>query len=313
MKKIYLIIVIISFFTEKSLWAQQDMLLSRYMFDGITINPAYAGSHEALSATLLVRERWADIEGAPSTTMFSVHSPLGQSIAGGFLVIRDKLGISERLGYHAMGVYRIALKKETDNTKQKTTLAFGIQVGTINSRYNFESLEAKDPFDVVLADGNLNASTFTFGAGTYLYTTKWYIGLSAPRISLSTFGLGAEVAVDDAAQNILLNAGYVFGLTNFLKIKPNFLLRIQEATPTRYNLNLNLLLKNRIWIGGSYRSQDSINLLAQLQITPQLQFAYAYDAYAFSERNNFTVGSHEFSVNYRLSFFKKKVIEPSLF
>jgi len=114
MKKIYLIIVIISFFTEKSLWAQQDMLLSRYMFDGITINPAYAGSHEALSATLLVRERWADIEGAPSTTMFSVHSPLGQSIAGGFLVIRDKLGISERLGYHAMGVYRIALKKETD-------------------------------------------------------------------------------------------------------------------------------------------------------------------------------------------------------
>ncbi len=304
------------FLITSSLSAQQDMLFSRYMFDGITINPAYAGSHEAFSTTFLVRERWADIQGAPSTMMLSGHSPLGKSMAGGFMIIRDKLGVSERLGFHISGVYRKNLTSPRKTTNQEIKgikLAFGLQAGTINSRYLFDQLNPKDKFDAILSEGNLNASIFTVGAGSYLYAQNWYVGISAPRISLATFGLGADVAVDDAVQNMLLNAGYVLKINHFLKIKPNFLVRFQKGMIARYDLNMNILLKNRIWLGASYRSKDSVNLLAQLQLTPQLQLAYAYDAYTFSDLNNFTVGSHEFSVNYRLSFFKTKVVEPNLF
>lgn len=309
LKKILFFFLIIT-----SVKAQQGMLFSRYMFDGITINPAYAGSHEAFSTTLLVRERWANLDGAPSTMMLSGHSPISKSLAGGFLLVRDKLGVNERVGFHLANVYRTQITPNNNPKKNSgIKLAMGLQIGIINSRYDYDKLDPKDAYDAILEGGNSSKSIFSVGVGGYLYAQNWYFGMSVPRISLSTFDLGANVANDDAIQTMLINAGYVFNVNHLFKIKPNFLLRLQKGMIYRYDMNLNILLKNLIWLGVSYRSLDSVNLLAQLQLTPQLQIAYAYDAYVFSNIKHFTVGSHELSINYRFSFFKVKVVKPTLF
>jgi type IX secretion system PorP/SprF family membrane protein len=57
-------------------WAQQQVMFTQYMFNGLAINPAYAGSHETISMTALARKQWVGLEGAPSTQTFSIHSPL---------------------------------------------------------------------------------------------------------------------------------------------------------------------------------------------------------------------------------------------
>ena len=60
--------------------AQQDPLVTQYMFDFLLINPAYAGSHDQLSASLLTRKQWLGLQGSPFTSSLSAHSPLNNKI-----------------------------------------------------------------------------------------------------------------------------------------------------------------------------------------------------------------------------------------
>ena len=55
--------------------AQQDPMYSQYMYNMMSVNPAYAGSKGGIHALLLHRQQWTDIEGAPTTQNFTIHSP----------------------------------------------------------------------------------------------------------------------------------------------------------------------------------------------------------------------------------------------
>ena len=79
--------------------AQQEYMITHYMFNGLSINPAYAGVHEGISASLLWREQWVGFDGAPQTQMVSMHSPLADRSASlGAVIYRDQLGISKETG-----------------------------------------------------------------------------------------------------------------------------------------------------------------------------------------------------------------------
>ena len=74
-------------------FAQQLPQFTQYMFNTISINPAYAGSRETLSAVGLHRSQWVGLEGGPQTQTLSVHSPLKNEKVGlGISVINDELG-----------------------------------------------------------------------------------------------------------------------------------------------------------------------------------------------------------------------------
>ena len=63
-------------------FAQQDPQYSQYMFNQMAINPAYAGSKEAISASAFIRSQWTGIDGAPKTETFSIHGPLKKKKVG---------------------------------------------------------------------------------------------------------------------------------------------------------------------------------------------------------------------------------------
>ena len=55
--------------------AQQDPAYSMYMFNGLFLNPAYAGSQEVVDVMAILREQWVGVDGAPQTANISVHTP----------------------------------------------------------------------------------------------------------------------------------------------------------------------------------------------------------------------------------------------
>ncbi|HAI42344.1 MAG TPA: hypothetical protein DCM40_31660, partial [Maribacter sp.] len=75
MKKANLFLAIL-LFTSVFVNAQQFPQFTQYMYNTISVNPAYAGSRETLNATILHRNQWAGLEGNPRTSTLSVHSPL---------------------------------------------------------------------------------------------------------------------------------------------------------------------------------------------------------------------------------------------
>src|SRR5690242_534037 len=87
--------------------AQQVATYSQYMFNGLAINPAYAGSHDAMSATALARFQNVGLKGAPNTQTFSIHSPMiNKKVSLGLLVIHDQLSVINQTGVHFSYAYR---------------------------------------------------------------------------------------------------------------------------------------------------------------------------------------------------------------
>src|SRR6187455_1944188 len=95
MKK--LLILLFTAVAAVNVTAQQVPQYSQYMYNGLAINPAYAGSKDYLSLTAVYRKQWADFPGAPETQTFSAHGPLSQGQMGlGFLFVNDKTGESNK-------------------------------------------------------------------------------------------------------------------------------------------------------------------------------------------------------------------------
>jgi type IX secretion system PorP/SprF family membrane protein len=100
MKKIFLlaILILMSFLDVN---AQQAPHYTQYMYNMNVINPAYAGSKENLYFGLLYRKQWVEIEDAPTTGTFFIHSPVGRNVGLGLSVISDKIGPVEENNFYA--------------------------------------------------------------------------------------------------------------------------------------------------------------------------------------------------------------------
>ena len=75
--------------------AQLEPLSNQYLLNTLSINPAYAGSRDALSVTMLHRNQWTGFNGSPKTLSLAMHAPMrNEKIGLGFLAVNDKVGIS---------------------------------------------------------------------------------------------------------------------------------------------------------------------------------------------------------------------------
>jgi type IX secretion system PorP/SprF family membrane protein len=298
MKRIAIISILFVIGTYTSSYGQFEAGYTQYMFNGLAINPAYAGSHQSLSMSVLSRFQSLGVEGAPSTQTFSAHSGIkGKKIGVGLMVITDRVGVTRQSGFYGSFAYKIKFKK--------STLSLGLQGGATSVTSNYSQLLIKQPGDP-LVSGDIKEIQPNVGAGIYYHAKKYYVGLSMPQMIDE---LNPDIT---QIRPIILTGGYVFKLNDALKLKPNLLVRVVEQQLVEFNYNMNLLIHEILWIGVSYRPTSSVNVLLEVQITNQLRFGYAYD-YTLSDFRTVDSGSHEIVLNYQLRFSKKKVVNPRYF
>jgi len=110
MRYLFVILFIILSFSKGL--AQSYPLFSQYMRNGLAFNPAYAGSKETFTASLVYRQQWAGFDGAPKTQVFSAHAPLkSDKVALGLLAYNDAYGVTKNTGVFVNYAYRIHLNK----------------------------------------------------------------------------------------------------------------------------------------------------------------------------------------------------------
>lgn len=284
--------------------AQQQVMFTQYMFNGLAINPAYAGSHETLSLTALAREQWTGLDGAPSTQTFSAHSPFYNDKVGvGLLVLHDRIGVTEQTGVFGSYSYRILF----DKSKK---LSMGLQGGFSHYNSRFSKVSSSDP---AFANQDISQVQPSFGFGLYYSTDRFYLGGSIPQMNENIFDRSKKDSNLNLVRHYFMMTGYVFDLNPSLKLKPNLLVKAVEGAPVEFDLNANLLIKEVLWVGLSWRSFESVDLLFQLQLTEQIQLGYAYDIATSNQLSSINTGSHELMINYRFRLSKSKIITPRYF
>jgi len=285
-------------------YAQQDSQYTQYMYNTININPAYAGSREVLSIFGLHRSQWVGLDGAPTTNAVSVNSPIGDSSFGiGLSVVNDRIGPAEENAISADLSYYIPM---SDTYK----LAFGLK-GTANlfsidvNKLNIQ--HQNDPqFQNLDNDFSPNV-----GAGIYLYSDKFYAGISVPNFFETKRYKDNSISITQERLHYYFITGYVFEANPNLKIKPSVLTKAVEGAPLQIDGSLNFLLFEKLTLGAAYRWDAAWSAMAGFQISNSIFIGYAYDAET-TQLQNYNSGSHEVFLRFEL-FNNTRTLTPRFF
>ncbi len=299
------------FLSVNALMAQQEILVSQYMFNGLFINPAYAGTHSYAEATALYRAQWSGFDGAPTTQTFGIDGPIANEIMGlGLTVLNDKVGDTRQTEIFANWSYHLLL-----NASGTNRLSFGLRAGFSDYAAMLTETRVFDDGDPVFTQNVNNELVPKFGAGIYFYSERWYAGISVPTIYAADKNIRFNInEVSDRyfQPHTYLTAGYVYRISEDLQIKPSFLIRYLENTPVQADINCNLLIKNTFWIGASYRTGDAIIGLLEYNIGTDLRIGYAYD-FTTTELSNYSSGSHELMLSFKFAKGQVKTKSPRYF
>lgn len=288
--------------------AQQHPIFTQYMFNGLIINPAYAGTHESTTLTASIRNQWTGINGSPQTQVLTGHAPIGftRSAAGGMFV-HDKVGVTNHYMVYGTYAYHIPVSA-------KAQISVGAQAGFTYYKADYTQL------GIISGDGlpdpSFSAIESRFlpniGIGAYYYSEKAYVGLSIPEVVSNPWSKLDPSLQSRQERHYFLSAGYVFTLNQDLKLKPNTLLKWMEGGPFQFDLNANLYIKQIGAIGVSYRMQDSVDGIIQYNINDQFSLGYSY-GYPVNSLAALQSGTHEVVINYRLKKDKHIVLSPRYF
>lgn len=289
--------------------AQQEAMFSQYMFNQLFLNPAYAGTQKYISSTLLYRSQWTNWEGAPKTAVLAVDGPFANETMGwGLAICNDQIGVNNTTDIYANYAYKI---KFSDRSR----LSFGVRAG---GTY----INAKEPA-IYWDESDPNMQPYrTFatrvGFGMFFNTEKFYAGVSFPTLLAYVPKTSFNIDFTKAGflrRHYFLQAGYVFKVNDFLKIRPSFLMKYQSKTvsPSQFDFNLHFLFNDKVWLGASYRTQDAVVGMIEFLINRRFRLGYAYDYKIQSVRYNYVGASHEFMLGFDFGRGLLKVKTPRYF
>jgi type IX secretion system PorP/SprF family membrane protein len=309
-KLLYIIIGILTPAVYSQLSAQQDPQYTHYMYNTLSVNPAYAGSRDVLNISALDRQQWIGLDGAPNTQTVFIHSPLKNKKMGlGFSVVNDHIGPINQTFFYGDYSYTVKL---TETMK----LSFGVQAG-LNwfqpKITNLTTIQANDPSFV----GSTLQSVIkpNIGAGIYLHDDRWYFGVSAPRFIESKFDLSAHPSDTTSIlerRHLFFIGGLMIPVSSDLKLKPTFMVKTVKDAPVSIDITLEAIFRDQFSIGAGMRYKDSFYGLVGYQFTSQFKAGISYD-YTSTKLQNVNNGTVELMLSYDFMNRQNKLRSPRYF
>lgn len=298
--------------------AQLDAGYSMYFFNPVRINPAYAGSREVLSGSLVQRNQWAAMPGAPVSQSLSIHSAVPNSKVGlGLQINNDKIGPMQNTGINLTYAYHFKIN-------ETTKLSFGLSGSANNVRVNYDEINVDNPNDPSFTGNATSKWVPDASAGIYLYKDRFYAGLSANHLLESSFGLTNSGDANQARfyRQIFLTSGVVIPISKNVDFRPSFLIKQVNAAPILGEINASFILFQKLFLGGGYRVAKRINIdgtdnmfigILQMQLTRNLTLGYSYDYYRNQTGTYNSGGTHEFMLGWDIYGSRTKMTSPRFF
>ncbi|RIH64708.1 type IX secretion system membrane protein PorP/SprF [Mariniphaga sediminis] len=290
---------------------QAEPVLTQYMFNMQPINPAYAGMWEKIGFSTLVRKQWAGINRSPLTQVFSFHSPTNNEKVGvGLNVTNDHYGLENKLGVFGDYAYEVAITPQA-------RLRLGLKFGFLNYKnpLTLYQLYPDGKYDEAYAEDVDLKFLPNFGIGGFLYEEHYYIGLSIPKMlrndlkaNINNYNIEAQI------QTVYLTAGYVFRFIqfNYLIFKPTMMITYNRGLPIQYDIGVNFMLREKLWLGLMNRSGNAISFVSQWIMDNNLRLGFAMDL-TYNEIFPYQYGTYEVTLGFDMDFFGRSYIREKFF
>ena len=293
------IITFITMLLAAVVYGQQDAQFTQYMYNTISINPAYAGSRGVMSIFALHRTQWVGLDGAPTTNAASINTPISNSNLGlGLSFVNDKIGPTNENTISADLSYTIP-------TSENFKLSFGMKATANLFNLNVNKLNPVDQGDPQFQNLR-NVFTPNIGAGIYYHSDKAYLGLSVPNFIQTNRYDDNEVVIFKEKMNYYLIGGYVFDLSNDIKFKPAFLTKLVKGSPLQVDASANFMFVEKVEVGVAYRWSAAMSAMVGFQVTDGMYIGYGYDLET-TNLENYNSGSHEVFLRYEIFKNNEKI------
>ncbi|MBK1442207.1 type IX secretion system membrane protein PorP/SprF [Parapedobacter sp. ISTM3] len=302
---------------------QQNIQFTQYVFNSMSVNPAYAGYKEELFAQLGLRSQWVDLDGAPQTGLLSFDGLLdlyGRRRHGaGVQIIADELGPQLATSAYLNYAFRIQLNRE--DTER---LSFGLGAGVTQYSLDGTKIVVLEDGDAVLPPGKVSSFVPDIRFGIYYHNAKWYAGISVMDLLAAT---GADnlfrwdqTTIDHIRRrtHLYIIGGLLFDLDENTVLRPSLLYKDDLSGPPSLDLNAMFIFNDRLWLGGGIRTGvsafrrdykrftgdrlnglNSVSVVTQVFATERLRIGYSYD-YMLSRLSGLQNGSHEITLGLTL-------------
>ena len=293
------------------LFSQQEASFSQYMFNQQLINPAYVGAQSYTQLSILNHSQWLNLEGAPETQALSLGTKLSKKIGIGFSAFNDRIGPARNTSSSIDFAYHLKLNEK--NLK----LGLGLKMsGRLNS-LDLSGISTVQSGDNLFSFQSQNELNLNFGAGFYIYSPNFYLGMGVPfLLEEDTFNI---------QRNFYVITGGIFRLSETIQLKPSFLIQKTADIETIYDNSVWLVFNNRFWIGPQYRTSlknaipsrkagGYFGVIAGIYISKSLSLGYAYQGAIGNQSLGITNTSHEIMLRFQfLSKYRGILRSPRLF
>ncbi|RZK80755.1 MAG: type IX secretion system membrane protein PorP/SprF [Pedobacter sp.] len=306
--------------------AQQRPQYTQYIFNNYLLNPALSGMENYTDLRFGYRKQWAGIQDAPQTTFVSANFSLGDQYLWrnplslpdkgddpmsrnymqnytaspshhgvGVVAVLDDVGPLSRLDANLTYAYHLQVANAMN-------FSVGVAAGITRLGLDVNALQFEEANDPAIRNTIVSQIKPDLSLGVWLYGANFFAGASVQQIlqqKLSftndpNYNLGKEVP------HVFLTTGYRFFVAEDVAVTPSVMVKKVSPTPLSIDANLKVAFKDRLWLGGSYRRNDSFSALAGLNINKMFNVTYSYD-FVTSELNTVTNGSHEIVLGIQLN------------
>jgi len=270
--------------------AQQEPMFTQYMFDPITINPAFSGTTDMLNVNTLTRLQWIGMEGAPKTFSLTSHMPVqGRDIGLGVTLLTDKVGPVNNTFFTINYAYHLKLN-------DLLTLSMGLKGGITSYKVGLTGLDVNDPEDPQFESNEKNISP-NLGFGFYLYESRYFVGFSVPKLIQTK--VDEEYATDgrQLKRHYYIVGGYNWRINRDWILKPSLLTKIVEGSPVSNDVTVHALYMDLVGAGLMYRIGDAMGIFVYGKVYKQLNIGYGYE-YSLNGLSGVNSGTHEIRLTY---------------
>jgi len=316
MKKLFLIacVIAIGYSSIQDVMAQQDPQYTQYMYNVLSVNPAYAGNRGVTSVIGVHRSQWVGLEGAPRTQSLSIHSPFreGSKVGLGLSIVNDGLGPADETYLGVDFSYTI-------NTSEEGRLSFGLKGGGHFLNVNWNELSIIDRTDGAFSENIDNKFSPLIGAGAYYHTDNFYFGVSVPNfLQTDHFESGSNSDnssfVAEERLHIYGIVGRTFDFSDAVTFKPAALIKAVTCSPLQVDVSANFLLYQKLHLGLAYRWSAAVSAMAGFQVSDSMLLGIGYDRET-TDLGNVVYNDGSFEVFLRFELFKKydQLVTPRFF
>jgi type IX secretion system PorP/SprF family membrane protein len=316
--------------------AQQKPQYSQYVFNNLLLNPAVTGIENYTDVKAGYRSQWTGLDGAPVTSYITLSAPLGADFVRGdatampayggenplsrlytqnyqaaephhgigFTIVSDVAGSISTTNIDANYAYHLGLSPTVN-------LALGVSAGFEHTSLNTAILTLENPLDPAISNGNNSQWKPDLNVGLWLYSSNYYVGASVQQVITENLYFSTNTKTYNQSKTVphyFFTGGVKLFLADDLTLLPSVLVKFIQPVPTTFDLNLKLAFKDRFWIGGAYRKDDSFSGLVGFNLSSLINVGYSYD-YTTSALRNVSNGTHEIVIGIMLNN-RNKVVCP---